>query len=67
MPFITRKKICPSCGLVDFTRKHRTFWMRWFASGRLYQCRHCRSRILLLGEADETAATSDVKSENYRE
>lgn len=47
-----RKKTCPTCGVVDFTRRPRTFWMRWFPGSRLYQCRHCRDYILLLGGAD---------------
>jgi hypothetical protein len=50
MAVITRKKRCPSCGDNDFSRKHRSLWMRWFNGSRLYQCRRCRQRILLLNE-----------------
>lgn len=49
---ISRKKTCPTCGVTDFTRKPRSFWMRWVAGSRLYQCRHCRDYILLLSEDD---------------
>jgi hypothetical protein len=49
---ITNKKVCPSCGVVDFTRKHRSAWMRLLRGSRLYQCRHCRDHILLLNEQD---------------
>jgi hypothetical protein len=53
MTVITRRKRCPSCGDNDFSRKHRTLWMRWFKGSRLYQCRRCRRRILLLSGGDD--------------
>lgn len=59
---ITRKKICPSCGVNDFTRKHRSFWMHWISGSRLYQCRHCRDHVLLLQDP-QAAADEDVTLE----
>lgn len=50
MAVITHKKRCPSCGNTDLTRKHRSLWMRWFKRSRLYQCRRCRAKIVLLNE-----------------
>ena len=55
MAVITRKKHCPDCGNTDFSRKHRSLWMRWFKGSRLYQCRRCRTRILLLSEPETPA------------
>jgi hypothetical protein len=57
---ITRKKVCPSCGVVDFTRKHRAYWMRLLRGSRLYQCRHCRDQILLW---KDSAAAEEVRLE----
>ena len=48
MARITRKRRCPTCGLNDFMRYHRRFWMRMFSGSQLLKCRHCRSTILLL-------------------
>ncbi len=45
---ITHTMVCPLCGVENFTRVHRSFWMRWFHRSRRYRCRHCRSEILLL-------------------
>ncbi len=53
MARITRKKVCPHCGVVDFTRRHRSLWMRLFPNSRHYQCRHCRTNVLLIGTQDE--------------
>ena len=59
MAWITRKKICHTCGGNDLTRYHRSFWMRLFKGSQLLRCRQCRSSILLLrdtGAADESSA-----------
>lgn len=65
MAVITRRKRCPNCGEIDFTRKHRSFWMRWFKGSRLFQCRRCRTRILLLREALEPSEPSDADHSEY--
>jgi hypothetical protein len=57
-----RKKRCPTCGTIDLTRWPRTFWMRWFKGSRHYQCRHCRTHLLLLGKEDESAEQSESDS-----
>lgn len=48
MAWITRKKVCRTCGGTELTRYHRRFWMRWFKGSQLLRCRQCRSTILLL-------------------
>ena len=48
MAWITRKRVCRTCGGTDLTRYHRQFWMRLFKGSQLLRCRHCRSTILLL-------------------
>lgn len=59
---IIKTKRCPTCGGADFTRKHRSFWMRWFSGSRYFICRHCRTRVLLLGsrDGDEAGKLTDV-------
>jgi len=59
MAKITRKKVCPTCGGDDFSRIHRSFWMHWFHGSRLFICRHCRERILLLKQADDKSDGGD--------
>ena len=51
MAWITRKRVCHSCGSTDMTRYHRSLWMRLFRGSRLLRCRQCRSTILWLGDA----------------
>jgi DNA-directed RNA polymerase subunit RPC12/RpoP len=60
---LTRDMVCPSCGVVDFTRKHRRFWMRWWRGSRLYQCRHCRSSILLLARRNMPGESTSTPGE----
>lgn len=48
MAWITRKKVCPTCGCDDFHRYHRKFWMRFFSGSQFMRCRTCRTTILLL-------------------
>lgn len=48
MAWITRKKVCRTCGGTELTRYHRRFWMRWLKGSQLLRCRQCRSTILLL-------------------
>ncbi len=50
MSWITRKRICRSCGSTELTRYHRAYWMRLFKGSQLLRCRQCRSTILLLRE-----------------
>jgi hypothetical protein len=56
MAWITRKRVCPTCGCTDFTRYHRRFWMRFFKGSQMLRCRHCRSTILLLRSVVEPDA-----------
>jgi transposase-like protein len=62
---ITRNMVCPVCGVDDFTRVHRAFWMRWLHGSRRYRCRHCRSEILLVapppGAADKDATRGEAR------
>lgn len=51
MAYITHKKRCHTCGGNDFTRYHRSLWMRMFSGSQLFRCRQCRSEILLLRNA----------------
>ena len=55
MTWITRKRVCHSCGSNDMTRYHRTFWMRLFKGSQLLRCRQCRSTILLMRGAVDAA------------
>ena len=48
MAWITRRRVCRSCGGTDLTRKHRRSWMRLLKGSKLLRCRQCRSTILLL-------------------
>jgi len=48
VPSIVRKKRCPTCGGIDFTRRRRYFWMRWISGSQYFICRHCRTRVLWL-------------------
>ncbi|MCP5304809.1 MAG: hypothetical protein H6953_05135 [Chromatiaceae bacterium] len=52
MAWITRKKVCRTCGGTDMTRYPRSFWMRLFKGSQLMRCRQCRSTILLLRTVD---------------
>lgn len=52
MTRIIKKKRCPTCGGIDFTRRHRAFWMRWFSGSQFFVCRHCRTKVLYLGNKD---------------
>jgi len=56
---ITHKKVCPGCGGDDLSRIHRKFWMRWLKGSRLFVCRHCRTRILLLRQEQSESETQD--------
>ena len=56
MAWITRKKVCRTCGGTDLTRYHRHFWMRLFRGSQLLRCRQCRSTILLLRSRKRDAA-----------
>ena len=51
LAWITRRKVCQSCGCGELTRYHRSFWMRLFKGSQLLRCRQCRSTILWLGES----------------
>jgi hypothetical protein len=46
--WITRNRVCRTCGSTDLTRYHRKGWMRLFRGSQLLRCRQCRSTILLL-------------------
>ena len=61
MAWITRKRVCHSCGATELTRYHRVFWMRWCKGSQLLRCRQCRSTILLLrgGDVAEEASGSE--------
>ncbi len=60
MTRLIKSKRCPTCGGIDFTRRHRSFWMRWFTGSQFLVCRHCRSKVLLLGaQADQTETAVD--------
>lgn len=61
MAWITRKKVCGSCGCTQLTRYHRSFWMKLFRGSQLLRCRQCRSTILLLrnGRLDDDAGTEE--------
>lgn len=48
MTWITRKRVCHTCGGTDMTRYHRSLWMRVFKGSQLLRCRQCRSTILLM-------------------
>lgn len=52
MAWITRRRVCRSCGSNDLTRYHRRGWMRLFRGSQLLRCRVCRSTILLLRDPD---------------
>lgn len=52
MAWITRKRVCRSCGGAELTRYHRSGWMRLFRGSQLLRCRQCRSTILLLRESE---------------
>lgn len=49
MTHLVKNKRCPTCGGIDFTRRHRSFWMRWFSNSQFFVCRHCRTRVLWVG------------------
>lgn len=51
MAWITRKRICHTCGGRQLTRYHRHLWMRLFRGSQLLRCRQCRSTILLLRDS----------------
>lgn len=59
MPWITRKRICHTCGGTELTRYHRRAWMRLFRGSQLLRCRQCRSKILLLRDS---RAVEDTES-----
>jgi hypothetical protein len=48
MVWITRHRVCRSCGCTELTRYHRSFWMRLFSGSQFLRCRQCRATILLL-------------------
>jgi hypothetical protein len=52
--WITRKRVCPTCGGTELTRYHRRFWMRFFKGSQMLRCRQCRSTILLLRSVAES-------------
>ena len=58
MAWITRKRVCLTCGSTDMTRYHRTYWMRLFRGSQLLRCRQCRSTILLLRDVQRSEHTS---------
>ena len=58
MAWITRKRVCRTCGNTDMTRYHRTYWMRLFRGSQLLRCRQCRSTILLLRDVQRSERTS---------
>ena len=58
MAWITRTKVCRSCGSTDMTRYHRSLWMRLFKGSQLLRCRQCRSTILLLRDAQGSDESS---------
>jgi len=60
MAWITRKKVCPSCGGDDFYRYHRKLWMRFFSGSQRMRCRVCRTTILLLRDQRSSADTADT-------
>jgi hypothetical protein len=45
---LIKAKRCPTCGGDDFTRRHRTPWMRLFRRSQFFVCRQCRTPLLLL-------------------
>ena len=59
MAWITRKKVCPSCGGSDFFRYHRKLWMRFFSGSQFMRCRTCRASILLLRHKGDSGASAD--------
>jgi hypothetical protein len=52
MVWITRKRVCKTCGCTELTRYHRAFWMRLFRGSQYLRCRQCRSTFLLLRDKD---------------
>ena len=58
MAWITRKRVCRSCGSTDMTRYHRAYWMRLFKGSQLLRCRQCRSTILLLRDMHRSEHTT---------
>lgn len=64
MAWITRKRVCQSCGSTDLTRYHRSFWMRVFKGSQLLRCRQCRSTILLLREGEAGPAEDSASGQS---
>jgi len=62
MAWITRNRVCRTCGGSELTRYHRSVWMRLFKGSQLLRCRQCRSTILWLGEAgsEQRSPTEEV-------
>jgi len=62
MAWITRNKVCRTCGGSDLTRYPRSVWMRLLKGSQLLRCRQCRSTILWLGEArrDQPSPTEEI-------
>lgn len=58
MAWITRKRVCKSCGSEELTRYHRKAWMRFFKGSQFLRCRQCRSTILLLRNAEVVEESS---------
>lgn len=63
MARITSKRVCHVCGGTDFTRYHRSFWMRFLKGSQFLRCRQCRSTILLL-RSDRPAVDEPSGSES---
>jgi hypothetical protein len=50
MALVAFDKVCPRCYGRSLKRVERRSWMRWLPSSKHYQCKRCRSNMLMLFE-----------------